>query len=251
MLPSFAWAVAAFGASACQTSPPKPRPQQSKGSERPSVPDEASLKEDRSSLDNLRSQEPEEIKRQNDELALLLDVMKDGAEEPSRVRDRYNKIVRDKRDKMDKRLRKERDAYEKQETKAREEFTKSLQRDRARFVARKRSLEKSKEFFDDQETKRKAFYEDQREKRGDFETTAQNQRRDFEDYAREKTNWFNQEMRGYSTAYYERQNALSKKKEMAEKAKRLSPKSAPEYGAPPSDAGPVRIESGTTAEPAP
>ena len=163
LMPSFAWFAAAFMATSCETPAPKPRPQP-KGDAAP-IPDEVSLREDRSSLEELRKGEPEEIKKQNDELALLLGLMKDGTEEPSKVRERYNKIVRDKREKMDKRLRKERDAFSKSEKKGRDDFMKAAAKDRSKFMARKRSPEASKDFFDQQENKRKARFDEEREKR--------------------------------------------------------------------------------------
>ena len=192
------------------------------------VPDEVSLKADRSALDALRIQEPEEVKRRNDELALLLALMKDGSEDPGKVRDRFGKIVRDKRDLMDKRLRKEREAFGKRETQAREALLKDLAKRRARQLSRKHPSDENKEFYDDQEAKRKGFFDEQRDRRAEFESKALESRKDFEDDVREKTNWFSQEMRAYSTSFYERQKAEGLQRSMKEKERQVRPPANPD-----------------------
>jgi hypothetical protein len=185
------------------------------------VADEVSLRADRSELNELRKDVPDEIKKSNDELALVLSLMKDGTEEPSKVRDRFNTAVRKKREKFDKQINKRREDFTKTERKNREDFLKQAKADRESFTRKKHASDERKEFFDDQDTKRRDFFSDQQDKRKEFESQATEDRRTFEDYMREQTNNFNQELRAYSTQYYDRQKAEALKKRMAEKEKKL------------------------------
>lgn len=219
---AIAGASGASGLAGCQTRPSQTVNRTQAAPAPGAVPEEASLKADRSALDKLRGEVSPEVKRENDELALALSIMKDGTEEPSKVRDRFNKALRDKRERMDKRLRKDREAFGKTEKKARDEFVKKLAKDRDRFMARKNDRERTKEFFDEQEAKRKEYFDAERDRRNVYESEATETRKTFEDYARERTNWFNQEMRGYSTAWYERQKALGQKKSSEDKRRRSS-----------------------------
>ena len=191
------------------------------------VADEVSLRADRSEVADLRKDIPDDVKKENDELALVLSMMKDGTDEPGKVRDRFNTAVRKKREKFDKTMRKQRDDFTKTERKTREEFLKNLKSERDSFVSgRKRTADARKEFFDDQDVKRRDFFSDQTDKRREFESEVNEERKTFEDYVREQTNRFNQEHREYSTAYYDRQKAEALKKRMAEKEKRINEEKA-------------------------
>jgi ElaB/YqjD/DUF883 family membrane-anchored ribosome-binding protein len=199
---------------------------------------EVSLAADRSQLSELRKDIPEDVKHENDELAGLLQLMvkSDGSnsmDEPSRVRERFDKIMRDKRSRVDKELQKMRDSFSKAETKSRETFGKEQKIERDRFMSKSHRIsDERKEFFDGQEDKRREYYSDQQDKRRDFEAHISDQRKNFEDYAREKAGDFNQEYRAYTKAYDERRKAESLKKDMKEKAQQM--KMAPPPG---SDSG--------------
>jgi hypothetical protein len=58
---------------------------------------ETSLKEDRSELDKLRKDVPPETQKQNDELALFLNLMKQGREQPQDVRGKFQSLVQKRR----------------------------------------------------------------------------------------------------------------------------------------------------------
>lgn len=184
--------------------------------------EELSLKADRSQLDELRKEVPGEVKKDNDELAAILGMLNTGFEqEPNKIRDRFNKAIRDRRQKMDKQLRREREDYTRTEKKSREEYQKKQRAERDDFLRKKRSQEDRRDFFSDQDTKRREFQADQREKRNEFEATVLERRRTFEDYAREKTNFFNGEMRNYSKEYDERRRAKNLQSDMKRKAQRM------------------------------
>ena len=185
------------------------------------IPDEVSLKEDRAELDELRKDIPEDVKRENDEIAFILKNMATMEEEPSKVRDRFQTALRKRREKMDKTLRKERETFTSNERSKRDEFLTKLKEEREDFSSKKPDAKERKKFFDKQESDRKEYFSEQSDKRKDFESNITERRKTFEDYVREQSNKFNQEHRAYSQAFNERRRELSKKKEMEQKAKRM------------------------------
>ncbi len=208
------------------------------------IPDEVSLKEDRAQLDELRKDIPEDVRRDNDEVAFILKNMATMEEEASKVRDRFNTAVRKRRDKMDKQLRKEREDFSKTERSTREDFLKKLQSEREDFNSSKRDSKERKKFFDKQDGVRKEFFADQSEKRKDFEGNVTERRKAFEDYVREQSNKFNQEHRAYSQAYVERRQALELKKRAEEKGKRLEKQKAIDASEASSETAPVKPQQG-------
>lgn len=183
---------------------------------------EVSLKADRSELDKLRTEIPDEVKRQNDEIALILSfINRETEEEPNRVRDRFSAALRKRREASDKHLRRARESFSEKEKQEREDFLKKSKETRTDFLDRKRSPDDRKRFFEDQEDKRKGFFADQTDKRKDFESSVQEERRRMEDFIREKQNQFNQEWRDYQARYTERKKQGDLKKRMEEKARDL------------------------------
>lgn len=207
------------------------------------IPQEVSLKEDRSQLDGMRQEVSEDVRRENDELALILGLMSKGDEEPSKVRERFNKLLRGKREKTDREFRKARENYTDNERKKRDIFLRDLKAEREEFLKRKGlSPQERREFFSEQDNKRNTYFADERDKRKEFESEITEKRREFEDYWRERNNEFNQEHRTYTTAYYERRKALDLKKRTEEKAKEKARRSGgPSAGATilPSDQDPM------------
>ncbi len=189
---------------------------------------EVSLKADRSDLDQLRAEIPEELKRQNDEIALILSfINKDSEEEPNKVRDRFSAALRKRREALDKQLRRTRESFSKKEKQEREEFLKKSKAERVDFLESKRSPEDRKRFFEDQDDRRKSFFNDSAERRKDFESGVQDERKRMEDFTREKQNQFNQEWREYQTRYNERKKQNDLKKRMEQKARDLERRGQP------------------------
>lgn len=186
--------------------------------------DEISLKADRTEYDQMRKDIPSEVRKENDELAGLLQLLRrpDGEyEKPEKIRERFNKIMREKRERMDKQFRREREDFGRLEKDQREEMTERQKKERDDFLGDKPSSEAKKKFFEKQQDKRGRFYEDAREKRRSFEAQISTRRRDFEDYVREKTNLFNQEYRNYQKEYEERMKGEDLKRRTEQKAKTL------------------------------
>lgn len=205
---------------ACQSAPEK---KSEEPSSPPLVENEFSLKADRSQFDELRKEIPDEIRRENDELAFVRSLMADGDQEPAKIRERYYKAVRDRREKFTKAQRKLREEFTKKERNERESFLKQLKAEREQFMkrvkARKVSREEQKDFFDEIEARRRDFFNDQRDNRNEFEARQTEQRRAFEAYINERNQLFNQELREYTTLFNERRKALEMKKK-AERAAR-------------------------------
>ena len=182
---------------------------------------EYSLKEDRSHLDELRKDIPEPIKQKNDELALVLDLMKDLKLHPSKVRNRFDKVLRKKRNAFNKKKRRERDDYTKNERKERDQFLAEIKKMREEFKDSKPDKEKRKRFNRDYKEKRDDFFNTAREKRLEKESIWREKSREFEAYIREKRYEFNDEMRSYSKRYYEYHKNKKLKKKTERKANRL------------------------------
>jgi hypothetical protein len=173
---------------------------------------EISLAADRKELDQLRQEMPDDVKKQNDELALVLSFLKDGDEDPNKLRDRFQAALRKKREAVDKNLRRRREDFNRSEREAREKFTAEQKAGREDFLGRRRSSADQKRYFDGQDEKRRRFHADAQERRKDFEAQIAEERRDFESLVREKTNFFNQEWRGYRERWTERKRLLDEKK---------------------------------------
>ena len=184
--------------------------------------EEVSLKEDRSHLEELRKEIPAEVKRDNDEIALFLNLMAQETSSPEKIRDKWYKLTRDRRSKFDKQMNKLREAYNKKERVDREAFQKDQKQTRENFVSRgKHKREEQKEFYDEQDGKRREYFAEERDRRRDFESDMQEKRKDYEDYMREKNNRFNDEYRAYSKEFYEREKAKALKKQMQEKERQM------------------------------
>lgn len=187
--------------------------------ETPSLNSDISLKADRSDLDELRKDIPDEVKKQNDEVALVMSfLVRESEEEPNRLRDRFNTALRKKREVVDKNLRRAREDFSSKERSDRDAFLKKTKESREDFLkSRKRAPDERKKFFDDQEDRRRSFFAEQQEKRKDFEMKIQDERKGLEDSIREKQNAFNQEWRAYQARYTERKKQLELKKKMEQK----------------------------------
>jgi hypothetical protein len=181
-------------------------------------PAELSLASDRSQIEQLRKDIPEEIRKENDEMALILNLLKSEEEEPNRLRERFNKVMRDRREIHDRELRRKRDEFSRSDRKAREEFIATQKSERDEFMRRgQRSAEERREFFDSQDVKRKDFFSAAADQRKVFESEQSAVRRDFEAEARERANRFTEELRVYSNRFYERKKAEALKGRIRQK----------------------------------
>lgn len=180
------------------------------------VPEELSLKEDRSQLEQLRKEVPDDIKKDNDELAFIMKMMGEVKERPDRIRDRFNSEVRKRRDKFSKINQKEREQFNLKSKKERDDFLKKMDKERTEFSKGKPSSDERKEFFNEQETKRREFFSKQSDERREFDAKMRERQSDFDAYLRDQTGEFNQEHR----AYGERFRQWEKDKKQFEEEKR-------------------------------
>lgn len=166
--------------------------------DRPLVEREYRLKEDREAFDAVRTQEPEEVRSQNDELAFMDKLFENPLKNPNDIRSQFSRALNKKREKFNKDMNKRREVFVKKERKDREQATKDFEKQRQEFKLQKASREQTKEFHDDLDQKRKDFYASQKEKREDFEAQMRDDRKNFEDYTREKQNDFNARLKEFT-----------------------------------------------------
>jgi hypothetical protein len=159
---------------------------------------EMSLKADRSQLQDLRKDIPEDKQKSNDELALFLQMMSQGKENPSTVRDRFSSLVQRKRADFRKKVDRLREDFRQEETKRREDFMSAQRTKREAFLSRKRDYKEASRFNTDQERERTRFFADERDRRSSFEAELNTHSKDFDSYMRERQNQFNEQFRLYS-----------------------------------------------------
>lgn len=149
---------------------------------------EVSLKADREELKDLRGEIPEERQRANDELALTLELFKDGRIPPVEIRDKFSAIVEKKRSRFRAKVARLRENYHVAEVRRREDFTQEQSNAREAYLKRRREPRDSQRFMRDQDRDRTRFFADERDRRQNFETEVNSASKDFESYMREKNN---------------------------------------------------------------
>jgi hypothetical protein len=193
--------------SACQSPLPEgSNTEQNRTADREHVKSELeiSLKADRDQFAELRKEVPQEKQKKNDELALYLEVMRQGTEQPSIVRERFSAIVQKRRDGFRNKVMRLREDFRKDETRRREDFLKEHKNRRDSFAKKKHDSQESREFFAEQEQLRQRFFADERDRRQSFESEISSQSKDFESFMRERNNEFNERFRIYSKKFYEK-----------------------------------------------
>lgn len=165
---------------------------------------EMTLKQDRQQLETLRKDIPTEKQKQNDELALFLNLMKQGTEQPNLVREKFSTLVQRKRSDFRAKVARLREDFRNEETRKREDFLKVQKDKREAFTRKKPTSKENREFFSDQDRDRSRFFSDERDRRSSFEAEIQAQSRDFDSYMRERTYEFNEQFRLYSKQFSEK-----------------------------------------------
>jgi hypothetical protein len=171
----------------------------------PLVDPKYSIAKDREELDQLRESLPPEVKKKNDEKALMAELMGEVKYAPEVVREKFSNLVRKKRELFNKDMTKVREEFTKNEKKEREEFYNNLEDEREDFLRKKVDREKRADFFNEQDEARRTFIAEQREKRDEYEADAREKRKNFEDYVKEKNDEFNAELKDYTIRYKEKQ----------------------------------------------
>ena len=189
--------------SACATrSAPSQAPQRAQDREtvRKQLPSDQALLADRESFTAMRA----ERQKSDDEVALFLNMMQQGSEQPQVVRDKFSVLVQKARNSFHNKAQNLRDNYRKEETTRREDFLDKQKTKRNRFVGGKPSSDDNKKFFERQDRDRQAFFADEHDRRASFESEVSAQSKDFDSYMHEKTNEFNEQFRLYSKKISER-----------------------------------------------
>ena len=189
----------------------QPSPSRARADDRETVQKELSgemsLKADRDELKELRKDVPAEKQKSNDELALYLQLIKQGSEQPQMVRDKFTVLVERRRTSFRERVAKLRENYRRDEAKRRDEYLDGQKTKRTDYLAKKRTPEQMRDFFAKQDKERQSFFADERDRRTSFESDVSAQSKDFDSYMREKTNEFNEKYRLYSKKFSERPKA--------------------------------------------
>lgn len=164
-----------------------------------------SLASDRKKFDELRSEIPETQKVNNDERALFSEWMADVSTEPSKVREKFDSVVRKKREQFNKDITQVREKYGREEKKSRDAFSKELDEQRAELKETVLSREDRQTKFSEIEQKRRDYYAREREQRDEFEAEVRTARKDFEDYIKQRSDDFNAEYKVYLIKWKEKQ----------------------------------------------
>lgn len=195
-------------------------PENDSSSTVPLVDVKYSLTKDRTELEKLRESIPPDVRKKNDEKALIVEWMGELKYTPEIVREKFNTLVRKKRDLFNKDMTKSREEYSKTEKRTREDFLKNLDTERKDFLKKRVERDKRSEFFNDQDERRRTYFSDQKEKRDDFESDSNEKRKNFDAYLKEKIDDFNFELKDYVSRWKEKElqeKTLQKRSEKNEK----------------------------------
>ncbi len=199
-IPALLWTLASVWFGGCATSTGSSHVDDRKQVEQ-ELSGEMSLKADREQLQDLRKEIPEERRKTNDELALYLQLMRQGTEQPQTMREKFTSIVQKKRQAFRDKVSHLRENYHRSEQKRREEYLSEQKNKRSSFMSTKRKSEETNEFYKDQDRERQAFFAQERERRLAFEAEVSAQSKDFDSYMREKNNEFIEQYRLYSKQF--------------------------------------------------
>lgn len=179
-----------------------------------------SLTKDRTELDTLRESIPVDVKKKNDEAALMAEWFGEFKYAPEVIREKFSNLVRKKRELFNKDMTKAREEFNKNEKKYRDTFLKNLENERKDFLRYKADREKRADFFSDQDEVRRNFFAEQREKRDEYESEVREKRKNFDDYMKEKMDDFNVELKYYSVRWKEKQDQEKLEKENSSRGSR-------------------------------
>lgn len=199
------WTLVLFACTACQSPAPSNRYEGPPAADYHLRDGETlNLDGDRQALDELRKDVPEEKRKENDDLAFLLELFARDDQDPAKIREKFDSTLRRRREVFDREMKKERETFSRAEKDRRDQFLAAQSAERETFKSRKTSSEVSRKFFKELDLKRTDFFQAEREKRNDFESDVRDRRKRFEDFVREKQTWFSQEHRAYKKKYDEK-----------------------------------------------
>ncbi len=183
---------------------------------------EVSLAKDRSQYSELRQDIPAQKQKENDELAFVLNMLRE--DKPiniNSVRSRWNREIRKRRKNFNRDTKKARDEFNKKQKKARESFLAKQKSERNSFNRSSKSREDSKDFYADQDQIRRSFFADQRDRSNAFRDEQREKRRAFDEVIRGRVKEFNDLYREYQRRQRDRKTALRLEKRMQQKQKKI------------------------------
>lgn len=175
--------------------------------------EELSLKQDRKHLDELRKDIPEDVKKENDDLAFLLKLFEDKSRQPMKIRKQFDQVYNRLRKNKQKEFKKERDDFTKKEKKNRKTFISDAKNKRKKFLDGNPSKESKKEFFEEERTNRKEYFAEEREKRKDFESDLRARRKEHDGFLKDKRKEFDDRLRQFKKEQKEMKD-MQRKAEM-------------------------------------
>jgi len=171
------------------------------------VSSEFKLKKDRSALERLRKDVPEEVKSQNDESAYLLSLFQDAGKNPQAVSSRFNDDVRRKRDEFSKWERQTRENFNRKENQRREDYMAEAKKKREDPGVKKMKSDERSRFFQDVETDRRQYFFGESDSRKNLDSELRQKRSDFEAQMRDLRTRFDHEYKTYSKDYNEKKKS--------------------------------------------
>lgn len=165
---------------------------------------EYSLKSDRSHLATMREHVPQDIQLRNDEWALVLQLMAEGREHPSQVRDKFSDISRQLRQRFSRDRRQEREQFNKKIKHLRQDFTTQQTTAQKEFQLTNPNRQATAQFYGKQNQETQEFYLSLRTQQNEFEADQRQKQRDFDAYLAEKQRHFDQEYRDYNRRYMQK-----------------------------------------------
>jgi hypothetical protein len=189
----------------------------------PAVADgEVSIREDMTTIEDLRKNIPEQKRQENDALKNVLSLLGEVKAPPAQHRDKFNRVMRDMREKRRREAQKTRENFNKKERKDREAFLKDLKESREKFNKSKTDKDERKDFYNDQDMRRREFFANERDARKEFESEIRQQDSDFNAFYREKNDEFNKELRIYTQSFNDLQKAAKEKERSRGGTKKLT-----------------------------
>lgn len=179
------------------------------------VDPEVSLKEDKSAIEELRKDVPEEIRKSNDRLAEVLKRWKISKMAPEELRSRFNDEIRKMRENLDKKQRRLREDFQRQQTDKRRAFQDEKKEERDDFYSTKPSSDRRSAFNQKQSLERDRFNADLRDERDRFEGDMKDERKIFEADIASRWTEFRQEFPEYQRLYKDMKAEEERQKEDA------------------------------------
>ena len=158
---------------------------------------ELSLQQDRAELDKLRKDIPEDVKRENDDMAFILKLFEDKKRKPSKIKRQFDKAYNRIRKKKQKEFKRERKEFTRIEKSQRKKSIAEAKKKRKEYLDSKPTKDDKKTFFDDERTKRKEYFSDEKEKRRDFESDLRARKKESDDFLRDRRKEFSDRLRQF------------------------------------------------------